>query len=213
MSEVTLIVFNGIRFRRYPQATRRSDRVYFSPGIADRQRGVKRLHEEVWISIHGPIPEGYHVHHADHDALNNDPTNLVCIPAGEHRSHHASDTDSKEARRTGEWLDHLEAIRPLAAAWHSSPEGKAWHSEHGRLVMDARPMTKQVCEQCASEFESKNPARFCSNSCKATWRYHAGIDNETRICEHCGTGFPANKYSRRRFCGKSCASKHQHSRT
>lgn len=213
MSEVTLVVFNGIRFRRYPNAKHRADQVYFTPGIADKQRGVKRLHEEIWISIHGPIPDGHHVHHADHDALNNDPTNLVCITAESHRQHHADDEASKDQKRTEEWRGHLATIRPLAAAWHSSDEGRAWHAEHGRLVMDARPALVQVCEQCGAEFENKNPARFCSNTCKTAWRYHQGVDNEMRSCAYCGAAISVNKYSPRRFCNRSCSAKHQHSRT
>ena len=213
MDEVTLVVFNGIRFRRYPDAKQASDRLYFTPGIADRQRGVKRLHEEIWMSLHGPIPEGHHVHHADHDALNNDPTNLICITAQAHRDHHAADEHAKERKRTDEWLDRLAAIRPLAAAWHSSEEGKAWHAEHGRRTWEARTLIAQVCEQCGAEFENKSKARFCSNTCKTAWRYHAGIDNEIRTCEYCGADMSVNKYSPRRFCGRSCAAKHQHART
>jgi len=53
------IVHNGTKFRRYPESKRRNDRVYFTPGIADRQRGVRRLHEELWIEHHGPIPAGH----------------------------------------------------------------------------------------------------------------------------------------------------------
>lgn len=213
MSEATLVVFNGIRFRRYPDAKQHSDRVYFTPGIADRQRGVKRLHEEIWISIHGPIPDGFHVHHADHDALNNDPTNLVCIPADEHRQHHAEDEAAKQRKRSDGWLEHLDAIRPLASSWHSSPEGIAWHAEHGRAVADARLMIDAVCEHCGNAYQSKLPMRFCSNSCKTLWRYHQGVDNVTRNCEHCGVEISVNKYSPRRFCGRSCAAKHQHART
>lgn len=213
MGEVTLVVFNGIRFRRYPNAKQASDRLYFTPGIADRQRGVKRLHEEIWMSIHGPIPEGHHVHHADHDALNNDPTNLVCITATEHHAHHAEDEEAKERKRTDGWLEHLATIRPLAAAWHSSREGKAWHAEHGRLTWDARAVIEQRCEQCGASFEKKSPARFCSNACKTAHRYASGVDDESRTCEWCGKTFTANRYARKRFCGNSCAAKHQHART
>lgn len=213
MSEVTLVVFNGIRFRRYPHAKQHSDRVYFTPGIADRQRGIKRLHEEIWISIHGPIPEGHHVHHADHNALNNDPRNLVCIPSEEHRAHHTNDHEAKEAKRTEGWLSHLDVIRPLAAAWHSSPEGKAWHAEHGRAVIDSRPMIDAACEHCGAAYQSKLPMRFCSNKCKTAHRRESGVDNEERTCEWCASRFTANRYSRKRFCVQSCAAKHQHSRT
>ena len=86
------IVFRGIKFRRYPDAPGRTERRYYTPGIADRQRGVKRLHEEIWLAANGggPIPSGHHVHHRDHDTLNNHPSNLEVIPDDEHLAHHGA---------------------------------------------------------------------------------------------------------------------------
>lgn len=47
------------------------------------------IHRHVWEEANGPIPDGWHVHHIDHDPLNNDLSNLVAMPAEEHRAHHA----------------------------------------------------------------------------------------------------------------------------
>ena len=201
------IVFKGIVFRRYPNAKRRTDQVYFTPGIADKIKGAKRLHEEIWMDAHGEIPEGHHIHHADHDPLNNSIDNLVCILAGDHHRHHSS-TPERAAYLTSEkQLAHLAEIRGMAAEWHRSPEGREWHREHGFRVAAKRKSKPGECEQCGNAFVSKRPDRFCSNPCKSAWRRESGLDDETRSCELCGAEFVTNKYRKNRYCTRSCASK------
>ncbi|WP_408995563.1 HNH endonuclease signature motif containing protein [Streptomyces scabiei] len=151
------------------------------------------------------IPEGHHIHHRDGDSLNNDPNNLACVSSEEHASHHAEERRgvcSPAARA------NLERIRPLAAEWHRSAEGRAWHSEHGRQTWEGREAVSYTCSQCGSTYESLSRCgseRFCGNACKSAWRRASGIDNEERNCERCGSVFTVNKYSRTRFCGKSCS--------
>jgi len=213
-----VIVFNGVKFRRYPESERDSDRRYYTPGIADRQRGVRRLHEEVWMAHNGPIPEGHHVHHKDHDHLNNDPSNLEALTEEEHHAHHTEERRASGFYTRPEQLEHLERIRPLAAPWHGSPEGLEWHRQHGKDVWAARPITKdawegrepapRVCDQCGNEYWTRamQDGRFCSNNCKSAWRRAAGVDDEDRNCARCGTVFRINRYSRTRNCSRSCGS-------
>ncbi len=201
------IKFNGKTFRRYPESKRRSDRVYFTPGVSDKMKGVARLHEEIWKQSNGPIPAGHHVHHEDHNPLNNDPANLVCIPGKEHHQHHNATPEATARYQSEEWKAHLAAIRPLAATWHSTPEGIEWHRQHGVNVAAKQPMLAGKCEQCSNAFLSKKPDRFCSNKCKSAWRRDSGLDDEQRACERCSESFTANKYSKLRFCSRSCSSK------
>jgi len=201
------VVFNGIKFRRYPESEHRSDRVYFTPGIADKTNGVGRLHEEIWKAEHGPIPTGNHIHHVDHDPLNNDLSNLACIAGAEHHRHHAGSESRQRLLNSSEWRDHLSAIRPIAAAWHSSPEGVEWHREHARRMMADRPKRPGVCDQCGDAFVSKLPLRFCSNACKSAWRRASGLDDETRACDRCSESFTVNRYSKTKYCSRSCGSK------
>lgn len=208
-------MFNGVKFRRYPDSERDSDRRYFTPGIGDRQKGVKRLHEEVWMAKNGPIPDGFHVHHMDHDHLNNDLSNLEAISAEEHRAHHAEETSVR--MREPRQLEHLERIRPLAAEWHGTPEGLEWHRQHGRDVWAARPTIKdawegrepdnRTCQQCGAEYWSRamQEGRFCSNACKSAWRRDAGLDDEDRTCAKCGNTFRINHYSKTQHCSRKCA--------
>lgn len=208
MPRSEVIAYKGIRYRRYPDSEKWAERSYYVPGIADRQRlGLGRLHEEIWKDLHGPIPDGCHVHHADRDPLNNEPDNLVCLSSDEHKRYHASLWD----RSTPEWLEHLERIRPKAAEWHGSAEGIEWHRQHGIAAAEARELLTFTCEQCGAEYQTKargDATRFCSNKCKSAWRRASGVDDEQRTCENCGETFTVNKYSRVRFCGRSCGRSH-----
>lgn len=193
-----VIEFNGIKYRRYPESENRTDRVYFSPGIADRQRGVGRLHQEVWKSHYGEIPEGHHIHHIDGAPLNNDITNLQCLPYDEHLKEHPIPGGSPE---------HMARIQELAKEWHGSAEGRAWHSEHAKRNLALRAPISKSCEQCGAAYEDHSiggSGRFCSNKCKAKWRRDAKIDHEERTCEICGSSFTANKYDKARTCSRSC---------
>jgi len=200
MANVQVVVFRGVRFRRYPDAERRTERVYFTPGVADRQRGVRRLHEEMYLHHHGPIPDGWHVHHVDGDPLNNAPGNLQALSPRDHIATHYTDERRDAAR------EHAERIRPAAVAWHGSAEGLAWHAEHGRAVWVDRESVERVCEQCGGRYETRaaQDVRFCSNACKSAWRRASGLDDTQRPCAQCGDDFTVNRYSKQRYCGRVC---------
>ena len=52
--------------------------------------GQTRVHIINWCEANGEtaLPEGYVVHHIDHDHRNNEPSNLQLMTRGEHTSHH-----------------------------------------------------------------------------------------------------------------------------
>lgn len=202
---VETVVYKGIRFRRYPDAKQQSDQRYYTPGIADRQAGVKRLHEEIWMDVWGQrIPPDFHVHHVDHDYSNNDPLNLVCIPKADHLKHHGQ---SPRSDRQVEWWAECQQ---RAAAWHGSPDGIAWHRQQGRRSWEGRQPVAATCEQCGEDFQSLQPGRFCSNKCKTARRLATGTDNETRACAWCGSPFTVNKYTPIKCCSRSCGTSLMH---
>ena len=189
-------VWMGIRFYRYPEAPRNQDRKYFKAGRI-------YLHVLVWIFAHGcAVPDGCHVHHIDGDtSSNNEPENLEAMDALEHTTmHNQTDKNTKAARQA-----HAARIRPLAKDWHSSPEGLAWHSQHGRR--QAHPMRDKICTQCGGAFQDKNARKgntFCSPKCRAGWRDHNKLGWETIKCEQCGTEIKKRKTNKTRFCSRSC---------
>lgn len=160
------IEYNGIRFYRYPQSSIEAHRKYFQPHIHARLRGIQALHIEIWKFANGPLPEGLEVHHSDGDHGNNDPDNLVAISRSEHASFHASIRS-----RSPERMAHLAAIQPLSRAWHSTPAGRKWHSEHSKAIV--RIPFKKNCEFCDDEYEAKlKRSRFCSQQCSHRKRFN-----------------------------------------
>jgi hypothetical protein len=85
------------------------------------------LHRYVWEQHFGPIPDGFVVHHIDHDPANNTVENLELLDNREHARRHLI-----ERIETGA-LDleaALEKAREAAKVWHRSPEGREWHRQH-----------------------------------------------------------------------------------
>jgi hypothetical protein len=214
MGDVERIEFGGVTFRRYPEARQHSDRAYFTPGIADRQRGVKRLHEEIWIKANGPIPDDHDIHHIDFDAGNNELGNLRCLPRDEHRVVHVAHRHATGFYTSVERLALLERIRPLAAPWHSTEAGLELHRANGAKVMAARAFEQYVCDRCGAGFESRSAGdvRFCTNACKSAWRRATGVDDVDRSCAGCGEVFRINRYSKAKSCSRACAQRARHGR-
>jgi hypothetical protein len=189
-----LCEFLGVRYYRYPDAEKESDRRYF-------KRQGACLHRVVWEYANGPIPEGYQVHHKDIDTSNNELENLELLPVLEHmRLHHAGIC-------TDAMRENLERIRPLASAWHSSEEGKAWHSEAGKKAWKTRESRTLDCQFCGKPYETRDlceDCKYCSNNCRAAARRASGVDDEDRACIHCGTTYRANRYSYRKSCSREC---------
>ena len=200
------IEFNGITFRRYPNARQRTHRVYFSPAANHRRRGVGSLHQEIWKAANGPIPDGHVIHHVDEDPLNNSLGNLECVP---HREHHGKHWSEERARKSRE---RLALLRPLAAAWHSSPDGIEWHRRNAARFGfgSARPEpVEKKCDACGERFldaTKRQHGRFCSNACKSAWRRKSKVDHEERACARCGAAFRVNRYQTTRYCSRRCSS-------
>jgi len=199
--DVETVEWGGKVWRRYPSSEHTSSRVYFSRGTADRPIW---LHRAVWASVHGPIPAGHHLHHIDENTANNDVGNLECLTPQQHADMHPW---SDERRARGAAL--LERIRPLAKAWHASPDGLDFHRRIGGLSYAGFTPTSKPCEQCGASFEPGaigNRDRFCSNKCKAAHRRASGVDDVTRVCA-CGASFSVNRYAKQSACSRSCGNR------
>lgn len=192
------IIFQGITFRRYPDSSNRSDRMYFTPNGTQRAKGVRRLHEEIWMAGHGPIPRGHHVHHKDLNPLNNAPGNLECLAPKDHGAAHAG--DHLAMRRA-----HIERIRELVPKhydWARTPEAKAKQ----RAAYARREPEQRRCDQCGDEYATTHisPTRFCSAACCAADRRASGIDNISKQCPVCGNPFSTNRYRGSETCSRAC---------
>lgn len=206
METSKIIVIDGIKFYK-----ERTGNGYYLGNVGEPgNKKPVRCHVYVWEKYNGKVPEGYSVHHIDHNPDNNDISNLELLSYSEHSHLHASE-HSDESRARMESI-----VRPKAIEWHKSDDGNDWHKQHysdvTQKIWQERVTLK--CEVCGKEYTtnhaSVHKSRFCSNNCKAKFRRMSGIDNETRFCSICGKEYVCNKYSKQKTCGnKECANESQ----
>ena len=173
----------------------------------------KRLHRYVWEKYNGVIPNGYDVHHVDHDKSNNDIGNLQLLSRNEHMKLHWKDERFRDSHgelklteeRRKELREHMHTkVRPKADEWHGSEKGIEWHKKHYEEMKDILHAKKEFkCKNCGKSFISVREG-FCCNACKSAYRRKMGYDNVTRICACCGKEFVVNKYSKIRYCSRAC---------
>lgn len=146
------------------------------------QRKGKRLHREVWKYHNGDIPKGYHVHHIDGNTHNNQIENLQLIDKNTHLSMHMSKPDRVEKSRK-----QLKEATKKAPEWHSSEDGKKWHSIRGKENWKLRKPITYTCSYCGKEFNTlhmygKGQNHFCHPNCKAAYR-RKRIKNESIVSQ------------------------------
>ena len=159
------------------------------------RRNAKQLHIAVWEFYNKQeVPKGCHIHHKDFNHLNNDISNLECLPIKEHLSLHAKTWWSKEEKRKkGE--EHLYKIREKASEWHRKMKGQHYHKNW-------QPKTLN-CEFCGKEFvQNCYNQRFCCSTCANRKRNGYGI-KKYMFCENCGKEI-VRKAHHQRFCDVRC---------
>lgn len=164
-SKCELIIFNGRRYYRKP------GKRYFEARVrceddSGRKFRYEMLHRAIWEFHHGPIPDGYDVHHKDNNRDNNDVSNFELLTRSEHSRLHDALAD---------WNS-----RPEAEEQRKRNRGKTWNNAQYR---------KYTCLACGKEFESRiinQSAKFCSVLCGS--RYRDGT-TESKNCQICGTDF------------------------
>lgn len=169
----------------------------------------KLAHRHAWEQHRGPIPDGYHVHHIDRDRGNNDIENLLCLSAEEHKQLHI-DEDETFLRRAQRAAWFKRRVIPKAKDWHRTEEGRAWHRAHAAISLaKAREPVDQTCAVCETQFLALARAgpRFCTAKCRAKYRRDMALDDEPRTCPHCGITYAVNRYSKKRYCSKSCSNR------
>lgn len=166
-----------------------------------------RMHRFVWLCEKGEIPEGYDLHHIDHDPGNNDISNLELVTKSQHRKLHYEEKTAEEKQAI---LDNLNNnARPKAIEWHRSEEGREWHKQHLQKMIAKGEWNKKeeyVCEQCGKHFirVKRVGHKFCSGACQQKWM-RAHMPTEKRICVVCGKEFECKINSMAQTCSKHCS--------
>lgn len=119
------------------------------------------LHREVWAAAHGPIPDGYHVHHRNGDTADNRLANLELIEARAHVSRHGRTvTPAERAAR------QRNVLAAQAGNALLTPEERA---QAARAGWESVERTDVACVECGTVWASPFPdrARYCGGACKA----------------------------------------------
>lgn len=138
--------FDGYLYTAWPDAKNSGQR-YLARRVWDKERKCVGtcvfLHRAVWEKANGSIPEGYDIHHKDHNIYNNELSNLELVLKEEHHKMHL-----KEAHDVP-----LEELKRRAA----KAKANTWE--------------KHVCKQCGKEFYGHSTyGWFCSSSCYDKYR-------------------------------------------
>ena len=212
MSVPNTIEFNGITYKLLS-----GGRYYLSQSTTNEgRRNAKSLHVAIWEYYNGKtVPPDCCIHHKDGNVFNNDVSNLECVKRKNHLSNHTK-ANWKNPEYRERQLKVLESAKELAKDWHSSEEGKEWHSKHGKEVMENRKPVTLICQYCGKEFQSVQPwAKYCSTQCWDKWRWKNQRLEFISTCIVCGKEFTKSiskrSKSNPRFCSKSCQNKFAYS--
>lgn len=187
-----ILVLDGLKYYRKPSG-------YYKCGY---EYGGAYYHRALWEKHYGPIPEGYHVHHLDHDRENNDISNYALLPASAHMRLHA-----RKRLKEGTLPRLSDEARKKGNAWHGTEEGRRWHSEHAARSAAAMSPVTRTCARCGVEFASRSRSAgpvYCRPYCRHAARLARGVDDETRQCPQCGVEFSVNKYRKKVYCTMAC---------
>lgn len=169
-NQVEKIIFNGVIFRRYPNSKNKAQSYYFRPGMREVKKGIKSLHQEIWISHNGKIPKGYFIHHKDGNPTNNKISNLELIDSKEHSSHHRK-LEWSDKKIRPEKLKQLKKARVKAFSWHKTEDGKKYHKwlgKRSKAYYKNKEPRKLICSYCKEEFLTKSTkpvVLYCNSSC------------------------------------------------
>jgi HNH endonuclease. len=157
------------------------------------------LHQYVYEQVNGSIPEGYEVHHKDHNKENNDISNLELLSPAEHQAEHTEQSKANGYKLADYVAANFDEVQALAKKGKSGE----YIGKNKRRKIPNQPI-KCVC--CATEFTPSNKARkdtkFCSNSCRDEWH---GAHAKECECKECGAVFKPSSRSAR-YCSDDCRS-------
>ncbi|WP_080458778.1 HNH endonuclease signature motif containing protein [Roseovarius sp. A-2] len=106
-------------------------------------------HRHVWECAHGPIPDGYQIHHRDGDRTNNKLWNLEALRPGDHRREHCGHwTDTQ-----GRWWKRCTTCRRPAPEENFPTK---------RYRVDGVRLTRGNCRSCERDRQrQKNGYQGC----------------------------------------------------
>lgn len=207
---------------------------YFSQGYYKRpgKRGPRFLHRWVWECTHGPIPDGFVVHHKDHDTRNNGIDNLEIMPTDIHAKYHGAAQSAEQRRRLAEagaaWHREPANRRRMSAAtkqhWrdgvYDGNDNSAFYAGRDKWVKsdECREINRDAAIQRHKDGILKPPGDEAlkraaewhrSEEGRAWHREHgkatwSGRERHPCVCQYCGKSFHSHWPTRAKYCGINC---------
>jgi hypothetical protein len=148
-----------------------------TPGRVYAKGKKKDVHVEVWEAINGPVPEGYTVHHIDHDKANNHISNLMVMTHQQHSAHHNQKHPlMKSCVVCGVTFTPHPTKRARQQTCGTAPCRSALISRKAHEHYGTTGPVTLTCPTCDEEFvvpaHRATKAKYCSRDCsnKATRR-------------------------------------------
>lgn len=135
------------------------------------------LHRYVWEQHHGPIPDGMHIHHKDHDKGNNDISNLALVTPAEHHTHHERDTEWHRKGGYAAWANarYRDYVCERCGEGFRSRGTQDVVRYCSQACRDyaSRAREERVCCVCGERYECQTrlPSRTCSRRCTSIYAY------------------------------------------
>lgn len=188
--------YNGVKFVYYP-----------STGYFVNPRTNMLMHRFIWMCEKGDIPEGYDVHHLDHNKFNNDISNLTLLTRSEHIKQHFEDSSEEFKEKT---RDNMRKARfsDKCIEYHLSEAGRKQKSDTLKDCWKSGKMYKPVtytCEICGKQYNKRRSEakhRFCSEACRIKFEF----PSRNLVCPICHKEFISKAGSAAITCSKRCSS-------
>ena len=162
MENQKIIQYDGKTFR----ASKTNPKYYYADVQIEKKRKKIALHRYIYSQKYGEIESGFDIHHIDGDCFNNDINNLSKIERSIHRSEHQTQRMQNPEYRANA-IKKLRDSDLKAREWHSSEEGRLWHSINSKNAWKNKVLHTKNCKFCKKDFETPFPTRaiYCSNIC------------------------------------------------
>lgn len=185
----------------------RDERGYYVASPLSGESTTKLAHRWIWEHEVCPIPDGWVVHHINHDPSDNRIENLIPMPGALHMQYHASIDGHRDLA--------AENIRKHALPgwerWRRTEAGAKELRERMAATMERMNQAEETatCSHCGKQYQRKawvwkRGVSFCNPNCQNSFRRKSGKDDVGRVCEVCGKAFRTHKRMGGRSCSKEC---------